>query len=80
MSPVKVTPAEALDALNAAGGLIGVNASAKRLGIASPNFRRYRDRLTEVPVEGSASAFFTAEVDALADELRATRAPKDGGD
>lgn len=79
MPKVKVTPEEALKALNDAGGLIGVNASAKRLGVATPNFRRYRPRLTEVPVEGSASAFFAAEVDQLADELAEQRAGRGDG-
>lgn len=67
------TPAELLAAVNDAGGLIGVNAASKLLGIAAPNFRRYRPRLTEIPVEGSAAVFPKAEIVTLAEELRASR-------
>jgi hypothetical protein len=77
MAPrVKVTPGELREAVDAAGGLIGVNASAKRLGVAPPNFKRYRPRLTEVPVEGSAAVFVKAEVEALAGELAQQRAAR----
>lgn len=69
----KMSPEELAAAIAAAGGLIGVNASARKLGVAAPNFRRYRSRLTEVPVEGSASVFVTTEVEALANELAEQR-------
>lgn len=73
MPKPKRSPEEALTAIREAGGLIGVNASSKKLGIAPSNFRRYRGELTEVPVDGSASAFFTAEVDQLALRLEERR-------
>jgi hypothetical protein len=53
--------------------LVGVSGAAKILGIVPPNFRRYRDRLTEIPIEGSASAFVKAEVEELRDELQLGR-------
>lgn len=73
-----MAPGELLQAVEDAGGLIGVNASAKMLGVAAPNFKRYRPRLTEVPVEGSASVFVKAEVEALAAELAEQRAARAG--
>jgi hypothetical protein len=74
----KVSPAELVQHVADAGGLIGVNASAKLLGVAAPNFKRYRPRLTEVPVEGSAAVFVKAEVEALASELSEQRAARAG--
>lgn len=68
-----MTHPELVEAIGEAGGLIGTNASAKCLGVAAPNFRRYRPRLTEIPVEGSAAVFLRAEVVALADELAEQR-------
>lgn len=70
--PAEVAKALAEWAVHA-GGLIGVSASSKLLGIATPNFRRYRERLTEVPVEGSAAVFLRREVGAVAEELQAAR-------
>lgn len=70
--PVEVARALAEWAVHA-GGLIGVSASSRLLGIATPNFRRYRERLTEIPVEGSAAVFMQREVAAVAEELQATR-------
>lgn len=69
----KMAPAELAAAVKKQP-LVGVNRAAKILGIAPPNFRRYRDRLTEVPVEGSASVFVKAEVEELATTLKAERA------
>lgn len=54
--------------------LVGVNRAAKILGIAPPNFGRYRARLVEIPVEGSAAVFVKAEVEALKRTLAAERA------
>lgn len=64
-----LTPAE-LKAAVEAQPVCGVNRAAKILGIAPPNFRRYRDRLTAIPVDGSADVFVVAEVEELRDELR----------
>lgn len=50
--------------------LVGVTHASKILGIATPNFKRYRDRLTAIPVAGSADVFVLAEVEALAAEIR----------
>lgn len=69
----KMPPAELAAAVKKQP-LVGVNRAAKILGIAPPNFRRYRDRLTEIPVEGSAAVFVRSEVEALAKELKAERA------
>ena len=62
--------------IKVSGGLLGVNASAKALGVPPSNFVRYRDRLTEIEVEGSAAVFSKVEVGALADELEQRRAKK----
>lgn len=51
--------------------LCGVKRASRILGVATPNFGRYRDRLTAIPVAGSADVFVEAEVEALADELKA---------
>lgn len=50
----------------------GVTRAAEILGIAPPNFNRYRDRLTEipVPVAGASAIFVVAEVEELAAELK----------
>lgn len=64
---------ELRETIDDAGGLIGVNASAKLLGIQGPNFRRYRPRLTEIEVEGSAAVFVRREVEALRDALHDER-------
>jgi hypothetical protein len=77
---VEVTPAQLVETVEAAGGLIGVNAASRLLGIEPPNFKRYRPRLTEIPVEGSASVFVQPEVQALADELEGTRAARRRGE
>lgn len=74
---VKLAPAEVVKAIKDGGGLIGVNASSKLLHVATPNFRRYRDRLTEVEVDGSASVFLKAEVEALAKEMAEQRRARD---
>lgn len=50
--------------------LCGVTRASKILGIAAPNFKRYRDRLTAIPVAGGADVFVVAEVEALREELR----------
>jgi hypothetical protein len=68
-SRAKVTPEDVAAAVKAQP-LVGVSRAAKILGIVPPNFRRYRDRLTEIPVEGSASVFIRSEVEALAKELK----------
>lgn len=62
---------EQLAAAIARTPLVGVTAASAILGVATPNFKRYRDRLTPIPVEGSADVFVRAEVEALADELKA---------
>jgi hypothetical protein len=72
----EVTPAQLVEAVAGAGGLVGVNAAARILNVAPPNFKRYRPRLTEVEVEGSASVFVRPEVEALAAELEAARASR----
>lgn len=59
--------------------LVGVNRAAQILGTAPPNFRRYRPRLTEIPVEGSAAVFVRAEVEELAGELKAEREARAAG-
>lgn len=71
--PAEVT-VEQLAAAVAGQPLVGVTQAAKILGIATPNFRRYRDRLTEIPVSGSAAVFPVSEVEALRDELNEKRA------
>lgn len=42
--------------------LVGVNAASAILDVANANFKRYRGRLKEVPVEGSSAVFVRAEV------------------
>ena len=70
----KLSPAEVVAAVKDGGGLCGVNRASDILGIANANFKRYRDRLTEVPIEGARSgAFLVPEVEALAAELKAAR-------
>lgn len=59
--------------------LIGVNAACELMGIANSNFKRYRDRLTEVPVEGGAAVFVKAEVQALAREIKRQRRQRERG-
>lgn len=59
--------------------LIGVTAAAKLLGIKAPNFRRDAgERLTALPVEGTASVYFRNEVVALARERARHRAKQNG--
>lgn len=72
-SKAKASPAD-VHAAVAAQPLVGANRAAKILGVKPPNFSRYRGRLTEVPVEGSAAAFVKAEVEALRDDLARERA------
>jgi hypothetical protein len=57
--------AEDVALVTAAQPLVGVKAGAEIIGKATPNFRRYRGRLIEIPVEGSASVFVRSEVEAL---------------
>lgn len=59
-----------------AAPLVGSNAAAAILRVKPPNFKRYKDRLTKVPVEGSADVFVRIEVEELAAELQEGR----GGD
>lgn len=59
--------------------LVGVKAGSEILGLAPPNFRRYRDRLAEIAVEESASVFVREQVEALAAELAATREGRRSG-
>lgn len=73
---VKSNALELRRTAKSAGGLVGVKAAAEMLGIATPNFKRYRDRLTAIPVEGSADVFAKAEVRALARVLEAERAKR----
>lgn len=74
----KLSPSEVADAVTAAGGLIGVTAAARLLGIRPPNFKRDVGRhLTELPVEGSASVYLRGEVMALARD-RTRRAISNG--
>jgi hypothetical protein len=56
-----------------AAPIVGANTAAGILGVKPPNFKRYRDRLTKVPVEGSSDVFVRVEVEALAAELREGR-------
>jgi hypothetical protein len=67
------TPAQKVLSVVEEHPLVGVNRASALLGIASANFRRYRPRLTEVPVEGSAAVFVREEVEELAAELRSER-------
>lgn len=53
--------------------LVGATRAAEILGIKAPNFKRYRERLTAVPVLGAADVWIRAEVEALGEELRASR-------
>lgn len=69
----KTTPQD-VHAVVAKQPLVGANHAAKMLGIKPPNFSRYRARLTEVPVEGSAAVFVKAEVETLRDDLARERA------
>lgn len=52
---------------------IGFNAACKALGIATSNLHRYHDRLTRVPVEGSAAVYVKSEVRVLSRELAKRR-------
>lgn len=56
--------------------LVGATKAAVILGIKAPNFKRYRERLTPVPVLGAADVWIREEVVALGKELEAAR----GGD
>lgn len=70
-----------LAGLLASEPLIGVTASARRLGIKAPNFKRDAvPHLTPVPVEGSADVYFRSEVDALAARFAQARAKRENGD
>jgi hypothetical protein len=73
VAAAKLKPEELADAVKKQP-LVGVNRAAKILGIAPPNFGRYRDRLTAIPVEGSATVFVKSEVEALGKALTAERA------
>jgi hypothetical protein len=75
----EVTPAQLVEAVADAGGLVGVNAAARIMRIPPSNFKRYRPRLTEIRVEGSASVFVRPEVEVIAAELAESRAAR-GGD
>ena len=77
-SKAKVSVEDVAEAVKAQP-LVGVNRAAKMLGTHPPNFKRYRDRLTEIPVEGSAAVFVKSEVAALAEQLQAERAERAGG-
>lgn len=57
----KVTPEEAHAAIKDQP-LVGVNAASAILGVANSNFKRYRHRLKEVPIEGSSDVFLKADV------------------
>lgn len=81
MDPAELwTPAALKQAVEDAGGVIGVTAASAALGIPSSNFKRYRARLTAIPVEGSADVFSKREVEALAEELAGRRAERVDGD
>lgn len=76
----KLLPAEVAEAVRSAGGLIGVTAAARLLGIRAPNFRRdmglvegMEPKITELEVEGSASVYLRGEVQALAKRRRNAR-------
>jgi hypothetical protein len=76
--PKRVTVGAARRAIEAQP-LVGVNAAAAIMGIQRPNFRRYKDRLTAVPVEGRDDAYFREEVVKLAEEMAAERAARLAG-
>jgi hypothetical protein len=50
--------------------LVTVGEASRILGIKTPNFGRYRDQLTAVPVEGGPDVFFRSEVRALKRRLK----------
>lgn len=54
--------------------LVGVKVAASIIGVAAPNFSRYRDRLSPVEVEGTGAAYFRSEVEQLARTMAAERA------
>jgi len=59
--------------------LVGVKAGSMILGLAPPNFRRYRERLAEIPVEESASVFVRSQVEGLAADLAVARESRGAG-
>lgn len=63
------------DAVDESGGLVGATVAAEILGVARPNLRRYRERLTVIRIAGSRDAYIAEEVQRLADELRTRRSP-----
>lgn len=71
--------AEDVVAVVAAQPLVGVKAGSEILRLAPPNFRRYRERLAEIEVAGSASVFVRSQVEALAADLAAAREGREAG-
>jgi hypothetical protein len=74
----KFSPADVLVVVKAQP-LVGVKAGSEILGLAPPNFRRYRERLAEIEVEGSASVFVRSQVEELAAGLAADREGRKAG-
>lgn len=55
-------------------GLVGTKRAAEILGVATPNFSRYRERVEAIEIDGSAAVYFRSDIEGLKRELEAERA------